>query len=80
MFTTWQAETTGFKSFTQRNITLVSGHSRAANISMQIGEFSQRVVLALPTDLRNPFTLVHATAGVTAPATGISQWESCSTA
>ena len=31
------------------------------------------MVLALPTNLRNPFTLVHATAGVTAPATGISQ-------
>jgi hypothetical protein len=92
-----QAEATGFKSFTQRNVTLVSGQSGAANISMQIGELSQRVevcatpvqvdtqtanqavtleremVLALPTNLRNPFTLVHATAGVTAPATGISQ-------
>src|SRR5689334_12459002 len=38
-----QAEATGFKSFTQRNITLVSGQSGAANISMQIGELSQRV-------------------------------------
>src|SRR5258708_8569992 len=92
-----QAEATGFKSFTQRNITLVSGQSGAVSVSMQIGELSQRVevgaapvqvdtqtanqavtlerqmVLALPTNLRNPFTLVHATAGVTAPATGISQ-------
>ena len=91
------AEATGFKSFTQRGITLVSGQSGAVNISMQIGDLSQRVevaaapltvdtqtanqgvlleramVLALPTNLRNPFTLVHATAGVTAPATGISQ-------
>ena len=33
----------------------------------------REMVLALPTNLRNPFTLVHATAGVTAPATGISQ-------
>src|SRR5262245_31602012 len=91
------AEATGFKAFTQRNITLVSGQSGAVSVSMQIGELSQRVevgavpvqvdtqtanqavtleremVLALPTNLRNPFTLVHATAGVTAPATGISQ-------
>src|SRR6266446_1314423 len=92
-----QAEATGFKSFTQRTITLVSGQSGAVTVAMQIGELSQRVevgaapvqvdtqtanqavtleremVLALPTNLRNPFTLVHATAGVTAPATGISQ-------
>lgn len=92
-----QAEATGFKSFTQKNIILLSGQSGAVNIAMQIGELSQRVevgaagvqidtqtanqaitleremVLALPTNLRNPFTLVHATAGVTAPATGISQ-------
>jgi Carboxypeptidase regulatory-like domain/TonB-dependent Receptor Plug Domain len=92
-----QAEATGFKLFTQRNITLVSGQSGAVNIAMQIGDLTQRVevgaaavqvdtqtanqavtleremVLALPTNLRNPFTLVHATAGVTAPATGISQ-------
>ena len=82
-----QAEATGFKSFAQRNITLVSGQSGAVNISMQIGELSQRVevgaspvqvdtqtanqavtleremVLALPTNLRNPFTLVHAKIG-----------------
>lgn len=31
------------------------------------------MVTSLPTSLRNPFVLVHATAGVTAPATGISQ-------
>jgi hypothetical protein len=91
------AEATGFKSFTERGITLVSGQSGAVNVSMQLGELSQQVevgsvaltvdtqtanqevtleramVLALPTNLRNPFTLVHATAGVTAPATGISQ-------
>ena len=94
---TLQAEATGFKVFTERNITLVSGQSGAVNVSMQIGDLTQRVevgaalaqvdtqtanqavtlersmVLALPTNLRNPFTLVHATAGVTAPATGISQ-------
>ena len=87
-----QAEAPGFKSFTQRGITLVSGQSGAVNVAMQIGELTQRVevardalvvdtqtanqavtlersmVLALPTNLRNPFTLVHATAGVTAPA------------
>src|SRR3954468_10173153 len=38
-----QAEATGFKSFTQRAVTLVSGQSGTANISMQIGELSQRV-------------------------------------
>ena len=92
-----QIEAPGFKSFTQRGIILVSGQSGAVNVSMQIGEFTQRVevgaqaltvdtqtanqsvtlernmVLSLPTNLRSPFTLVHATAGVTAPATGISQ-------
>ncbi len=92
-----RAETAGFKAFTQKGITLISGQSAAVNVEMQIGELSQRVeigasagqvdtqtanqavsldrqmVLALPTNLRNPFTLVHATAGVTAPATGISQ-------
>ena len=31
------------------------------------------MVLNLPTNLRSPFTMVHATAGITAPATGISQ-------
>ncbi len=92
-----QAEAPGFKAFLQRNINLVAGQSAAVNISMEIGEFSQRVeigaaavqvdtqtanqsitleramILNLPTNLRNPMTLVHATAGVTAPATGISQ-------
>src|ERR1041384_3299935 len=81
------AEAAGFKSFTQRGIVLVSGQSGAVNISLQIGDLSQRVevgaapltidtqtanqtvtmertmVLALSTNLRNPFTLVHATAG-----------------
>lgn len=34
---------------------------------------SRDMVLNLPTNLRSPFTMVHATAGITAPATGISQ-------
>jgi hypothetical protein len=34
---------------------------------------SSEMVKSLPTNLRNPFALIHATAGVTAPATGISQ-------
>ncbi|MBI3210557.1 MAG: TonB-dependent receptor [Candidatus Solibacter usitatus] len=92
-----KAEVTGFKSFAEKGITLLSGQSASVNVAMQVGEISQRVeiassavqvdtqtanqavsldremVLALPTNLRNPFTLVHATAGVTAPATGISQ-------
>lgn len=92
-----QTEATGFKSFLQRNVTLIAGQSAALTVAMQIGALSQQVeisaavvqvdtqtanqsvtlsrdmVLNLPTNLRSPFSLVHATAGVTAPATGISQ-------
>lgn len=91
------AESTGFRTFVQRGITLLAAQSGALNITMQLGEVSQRVEVAaaslqldtqsanqsvtlsqemvksLPTNLRSPFALVHATAGVTAPATGISQ-------
>ena len=47
------AEATGFKSFTERGITLVSGQSGAVNVSMQIGDLSQRVEVGsapLPVD------------------------------
>jgi hypothetical protein len=81
-----QAEATGFKAVVQRNIILTAGQFAAVNVSLQLGELSQRVevaaaavqvdtqtanqsvvlsrdmVLNLPTNLRNPFTLVHLTA------------------
>ena len=44
--------------------------TQTANQSVTL---NRDMVLALPTNVRNPFALVHATAGVTAPATGISQ-------
>ena len=44
--------------------------TQTANQSVTL---SDKMVLSLPTNLRNPMSLVHATAGVTAPATGISQ-------
>src|SRR5918996_948848 len=44
--------------------------TQTANQSVTL---SRDMVLNLPTNLRNPFSLVHATAGITAPATGISQ-------
>src|SRR5258708_36702616 len=37
------AEATGFKTFTQRGIILVSGQSAAPNLQMQIGDLSQPV-------------------------------------
>src|SRR6266851_1848723 len=49
---------------------VVQVDSQTANQSVTL---EQKMILSLPTNLRNPFTLVHATAGVTAPATGISQ-------
>lgn len=44
--------------------------TQTANQSVTL---NRDMVAALPTNVRNPFALVHATAGVTAPATGISQ-------
>src|SRR2546421_6343160 len=44
--------------------------TQTANQSITL---ERAMILNLPTNLRNPMTLVHATAGVTAPATGISQ-------
>lgn len=44
--------------------------TQTANQSVTL---TRDMIQNLPSNLRNPFTLVHATAGVTAPATGISQ-------
>ncbi|MBL8218781.1 MAG: carboxypeptidase regulatory-like domain-containing protein [Bryobacterales bacterium] len=44
--------------------------TQSANQSLHL---DQVMVQSLPTNLRSPFALVHAVAGVTAPATGISQ-------
>src|SRR5260370_525470 len=49
---------------------VVQVDSQTANQSITL---ERAMVLSLPTNLRNPMTLVHATAAVTAPATGISQ-------
>lgn len=91
------AEAAGFKTFVQRNINLQASRSAALDITLQLGELTQRVeiaeaavqldtqtanqsltlnrdmVLSLPTNARNPMSLVHATAGVTAPGLGITQ-------
>jgi hypothetical protein len=59
--------------FTQRveiGAAAVQVDTQTANESVTL---SRDMVLSLPTNLRSPMTLVHATAGVTAPATGISQ-------
>ncbi|MBM3736323.1 MAG: TonB-dependent receptor [Acidobacteria bacterium] len=50
--------------------TVVQLDTQTANQSVTL---NRDMVAALPTNIRNPFVLVHATAGVTAPATGISQ-------
>jgi hypothetical protein len=87
----------GFQTFVERNITLVANQSAALNITLQLGEITQRVEIAeasvqldtqtanqsvtlnenlvksLPTNARNPMLLVYATAGVTAPTTGMTQ-------
>ncbi len=49
---------------------IVQLDTQTANQSVTL---NRDMVAALPTNVRNPFVLVHATAGVTAPATGISQ-------
>ena len=90
------SETPGFKTFLQRNVTLVANQSGELNIAMQLGEITQTVevdanleqvdsqtanqsvtldlkqVLELPVNARNPFVLVHATAGVVGVRTGVS--------
>src|SRR5580704_6985991 len=87
----------GFQTFVERDITLVANQSAATNITLQLGEITQRVeisgsaaqldtqtanqsvtlnerlVQGLPTNARNPMLLVYATAGVTAPTTGMTQ-------
>ena len=50
--------------------TVVEVDTQTANQSITL---TQSMIVNLPTNLRSPFTMVHATAGVTAPATGISQ-------
>src|SRR5882672_6200243 len=47
---------------------VVQVDTQTANQSVTL---SRDMVLNLPTNLRSPFSMVHATAGVTAPATGI---------
>ena len=50
--------------------TVVEVDTQTANQSITL---TQSMIVNLPSNLRSPFSLVHATAGVTAPATGISQ-------
>ncbi|MBI3678796.1 MAG: TonB-dependent receptor [Acidobacteria bacterium] len=49
---------------------VVQVDTQTANQSVTL---NRDMVLSLPTNIRNPLVLVHATAGITAPATGISQ-------
>jgi hypothetical protein len=91
------AEAPGFKAHAQKGILLKALQSAAVDVTLQLGEVSQRVeiaetsvqldtqtanqsvtldremVLALPTNARNPMLLVHATAGITSPGVGITQ-------